>query len=307
MMALAKSISHTKESLGYGWNLEKDALVAFKSNLIGDTVSQVLEEFKLIQNQNYHCRNNTISVVLSLSSNNKVSVDKKVWGAMISEYLDEMNLSSHQAIAFQHKDKPHSHCHLYINRIDFNGKAYNDYRIGKRSGEVADSISKKYGLQRPKEIKRLRLENSKAARGDIYKAHMYTLSNLKERSYSMYIKRMFEYGIKVNTIVSKNGHLNGFRYHYKNQSYKASEVHRSMSFKNLHQALYPELEHTPSLTEARAEFRELATNNHNLQITIAVFDGLLGVLRQSTYSENEEQDKINNRKKKKKKSRGFRI
>ena len=40
--------------------------------------------------------------------------------------MKEMNLGERQAIAFVHQDKEHKHIHLYVNRIDFNGKAYND-------------------------------------------------------------------------------------------------------------------------------------------------------------------------------------
>ena len=37
MIGKGKSISHTKASISYGWNNEKDAEIVFRQNLLGET------------------------------------------------------------------------------------------------------------------------------------------------------------------------------------------------------------------------------------------------------------------------------
>lgn len=301
MMALASCISHTKASISYGWNDEKEAEVVFRNNLIGNTVDEISQEFQLIQDSNDNCTLNTISVVLSLSSKNKAKDEEEKWAKWIKEYLKDMGLSEHQAIAFKHKDKPHSHCHLYVNRIGFDGKAYKDYQIGKKSGEIADKISEKYGLQRPKEIKRQRLEKTENIRYEIYKFHNYTLKGLKNRTYEAYIKQMNTHNVDVKPVLSRKGHINGFRYDYKNHSFKGSEVHRSMSFNNLHRALYSDVNDKLNFSEARGEFQADYNASTNQNSVIQKLDLILEAFRNSQY---QTQDLPSPKKKKKKKGRG---
>lgn len=65
MIGKGKSISHTMASMSYGWNQEKDAEVVLKEFLHGDTPKEITQEFKMLQDQNYHCTKNTLSFVLS--------------------------------------------------------------------------------------------------------------------------------------------------------------------------------------------------------------------------------------------------
>lgn len=44
-----------------------------------------------------------------------------------------MKLQDHQAVTFVHRDKAHTHLHLYVNCINVNGSAYNDSFIEKKS------------------------------------------------------------------------------------------------------------------------------------------------------------------------------
>ena len=279
MMTLASCIAHTKASLSYGWNDEKNAEVVFKNLLIGRTVNEISQEFKMIQESN---------------------VGKREWAKLIKEYLEGMGLSGHQAIAFQHKDKPHAHCHLYINRIGFDGRAYRDSNIGSKSGEIADKISEKYGLYRPKQIKKQRLEKTERIRGEIFKFHNYTLKVLKNRTYEGYINQMKMHDVDVKPVLSRKGHINGFRYHYKNHSIKASEVHRSMSFKNLHKALYSDVSEKIDLSETRSQFQEIYNSSPNQNNSIIIFDLILEAVRNSQY---QMQDSLFQKNKKKKKGR----
>ncbi len=65
MIGKGKAIAHTRASMQYGWNQEKDARVIFSQNLSADSPKEVTSEFRFIQELNGNCKNNTLSFVLS--------------------------------------------------------------------------------------------------------------------------------------------------------------------------------------------------------------------------------------------------
>jgi len=146
MIGLGKSISHTGASMGYGWDQEKDAKVVYLEHLSGDNPKEVIQEFKIIQLQNYRCKKNTLSFVLSPTIEDGRELRDKELREITQRFVKEMGLQERQAIAFVHQDKSHLHIHLYVNRISFEGKAYKDNFIGKRSQLAAERVAGEMGL-----------------------------------------------------------------------------------------------------------------------------------------------------------------
>ena len=77
---------------------------------------------------------------------------------MTERFIKEMNLKQHQAVAFVHRDKEHVHVHLYANRINFQGKAYNDSFIGKRSQQMAERVARQMELTTVREAQQEKLK-----------------------------------------------------------------------------------------------------------------------------------------------------
>lgn len=147
MIGKGKSISHTKASIEYGWNQEKDAEIVFKQNLAGETPKEITNEFKIIQSMNANCNRNTFSYVLSPSIEDGKKLDANGLNKITDAFIKDLKLENHQAIAFVHNDKDHKHIHLYVNRIDFRGKAFNDSFIGKRSQKAAERVAERLNLK----------------------------------------------------------------------------------------------------------------------------------------------------------------
>ena len=145
MIGKGTSIAHTGTSIEYGWNQEKDAEIVFSQHLAGTDPQQITEEFKLIQEQNTRCQKNTLSFILSPVAEEGRNLSKEQLGEVAQRFVKQMQLKENQAIAFVHKDKAHTHVHLYVNRIGFDGKAYNDSFIGKRSQLAAEMLPRKWG------------------------------------------------------------------------------------------------------------------------------------------------------------------
>ena len=229
MIGKAKAITHTKASIEYGWDQEKDAEIVFKQNLAGETPLEITEEFKIIQSMNEKCQRNTFSFILSPTIEDGQKLDIDGLTKITDEFIKDLKLENHQAIAFVHNDKAHKHIHLYVNRIDFNGKAFNDSFIGKKTQKAAERVAIKLKLQTVKQVQELKLTKLKSIRNEMKLKHDYCLENLKPTSFQDYINKMKKLNINVVPVINKSNQLQGFRYKYKNVNLKGSEVHRNLS------------------------------------------------------------------------------
>ncbi|CAM4056978.1 relaxase/mobilization nuclease domain-containing protein [Gillisia hiemivivida] len=228
MIGKGHSIARTGASIDYGWNQVKDAEVVLKEYLAGDTPQEITEEFKIIQSQNERCTNNTLSFILSPTIEDGKDLSVKDLEEISKKFLKEMNLQNNQSIGFVHRDKEHTHVHIYTNRIGFDGKAYNDSFIGKRSQLAADNVAKELGLTRVREVQQDKLQELNPQRLAIKQIHDRVLES-KPKSLDEYINKMKEHQVKVIPCINKSNQLQGFRFEYKGMNLKGSDVHRSMT------------------------------------------------------------------------------
>ena len=229
MIGKGKSIAHTGASMDYGWNQEKDAEVVFGQHLAGDNPRQITEEFKIIQEQNTRCQKNTLSFVLSPTREDGRNLTKEQLKELTQKFIKEMQLKERQAIAFVHRDKVHTHVHLYVNRIGFDGKAYNDSFIGKRSQLAAENVAKEMGLTTAREVQQEKELNTLYIRHEIRNIHNKVMEDQRPKTLDDYMKAMKAQNVEVIPSINRANKLQGFRFEYRGHNFKASEVHRSMS------------------------------------------------------------------------------
>ena len=229
MIGMGKSIAHTGASMAYGWNNQKEVEVVLIQYVAGDNAQEVTEEFKITQEMNARCKKNTLSFVLSPTVEDGKKLDNERLREMTERFLKEMQLKERQAIAFVHRDKEHTHVHLYVNRIGFDGKAYNDSFIGKRSQLAAENVAKDMGLTTVKEVQMEKELDTLRIRLEIKNIHQKVMENERPKTLDNYMKAMKGQNVEVIPSINKANKLQGFRFEYKGQNFKASEVHRSIS------------------------------------------------------------------------------
>jgi hypothetical protein len=229
MIGLGKSISHTGASMGYGWDQEKEAEVVYREHLSGDNPKEITEEFKIIQSENHRCKKNTLSFVLSPTIEDGQELRESELRKITQRFVKEMKLQERQAIAFVHRDKGHVHIHLYVNRIGFDGAAYKDNFIGKRSQLAAERVARQLGLTTVREVQQQKLEKDKHLRAEIKQMHEKVIAEMKPKDFDQYIKNMKQQHVEVIPSINRQNQLQGFRFEYKGHNMKGSEVHRSMS------------------------------------------------------------------------------
>lgn len=228
MIGKGKSISHTRASMGYGWNQEKNAEVVLRQHLVGENPKEITEEFQRIQAMNHNCERNTLSFVLSPTINDGQRLKKKELKILAKEFMEKMKLGERQAIAFVHRDKEHTHIHLYVNRIDFKGIAYNDSFIGKRSQQAAEKTAETLRLTTVKQVQMEQEFQTKELRNEIKRRHELTLRHQKPENYQQYLVGMKANGVDVIPSINKQGKLQGFRFEFQGHSFKGSEIHRDL-------------------------------------------------------------------------------
>ncbi len=233
MIGKGKSISHTRASMMYGWNQEKDAEIIFSQNIAGENPAEITQEFRFIQEQNINCQKNTLSFVLSPTIEDGRSLRQKELREICQKFMKEMNLGERQAIAFVHQDKEHKHIHLYVNRINFNGRAYNDSFIGKRSQLAAEKVAGEMKLTTVKQVQVEKEINLKDIRSEIKRRHDLVMKDHRPKTYNQYIELMKANKVEVIPCINKAGKLQGFRFEFDGYNLKGSEVHRSMSIGNI--------------------------------------------------------------------------
>ncbi|MBO2543782.1 relaxase/mobilization nuclease domain-containing protein [Salegentibacter sp. BDJ18] len=246
MIGKGHAVSGTRVSISYGWNQEKEAEVVLREHVAGDTPAEIAEEFRIIQTQNLRCTNNTLSFIISPTIEDGKDLSKKELEDLAKKFLKEMNLQNNQSIGFVHRDKAHTHVHIYTNRISFDGKAYNDSFIGKRSQIAADNVAKELGLTRVREVQNEKLHELKYLRQQIKNIHDRVLQT-RPKSLDEYISKMKAQKIEVIPTINKANQLQGFRVEYKGVNLKASEVDRSMSGNRL----IPAISQNRSLTRLK--------------------------------------------------------
>ena len=189
MIAKAKSIGHGGKAIDYALKKDK-AEVIDKRFVVGENGTEIKSEFQLFQRLNTRAKNNDLSFVISPEPKDGKALKNSQYRDIANDFLKEMKLDKHQAIVVKHTDKEHTHLHVFVNRIDSNGKAYKDNFISKKAQNIADKIAQSKNLTRARVVQAHRKELQKDFRKEIFHRHKIALSH-KPRDFNAYTAPIF--------------------------------------------------------------------------------------------------------------------
>lgn len=229
---------------------DRGKAIELNRNLLGGKNGfELLKEFRFTQQFNRNCENNTFSFVLSPAPDRDYKISElRIYA---QEFIEEMKLNEHQWIATVHNSTKTQHIHIIANRIHpISGKALNDFRIGKRTQNMAEKIAKKYGLTTAKSIAEKKLQNSKELRKYYKKIFLYETQSIK--TILQLQKDLASHGIHLIAMKNKQGEAQGFRFMtqderktHENRTFKsgrkkgeipgikASDIGKELSLKNM--------------------------------------------------------------------------
>lgn len=230
MVGKAKSIAHTRAAINYALKKDK-AIELMKEKVIGQTGKEIAEEFRMYQQLNHNCKNNTISVVLSPAVENGRQLKKNALREITLSYLKKIGLQDHQFAAYVHNDREHKHIHLFINRITSQGKAFNDSYVGKKTQRIADEIAQEHNLIRARIVEKMKDQALKYHKAKARAIHQDVMRTYPE-NFGNYKKAMHEKGANIKSHFKK-GILVGFSVEINNVWVKASKISQSMTLKKI--------------------------------------------------------------------------
>ncbi|WP_050810844.1 relaxase/mobilization nuclease domain-containing protein [Croceivirga radicis] len=169
-----------------------------------------------------------MSFVISPTITDGKKLSVKDLNKITNEFIIQMKLENRHAIAFVHRNKAHTHIHLDVNRVDLEGKAFNDSFIGKVSQRAAHVTAEKLGLTTVAQVQFENKWHSQEIRNEIKRRHDLTINYQKPEDLTKYTEGMRSNGVVVNPVVNKSGQLQGFHFFFNGQQFKGSAVHRKM-------------------------------------------------------------------------------
>lgn len=247
MIAKGKSISHLSASINYA--LSKEKAFVLDSNIRSSKPREVEKEFEMFQAFNGRCERNSLSFVISPTIEDGKNLTNWQLMEVNEAFLKAMKLERHQYIAFVHEDTAHKHIHLYVNRINYDGKAYNDRFVSNRASQAAKDVAQQMGLQTAREVQQLKNRQKQLAKpemGRIKELAHKTLADPGVRSVKGFVaafnKKGAVAGFRAEAYHNNQGAFQGLRFYAGAEKFKASEIDRSLGKKQLERnlGLHPE-------------------------------------------------------------------
>ena len=242
MIAKGRSISHLRASINYA--LRRESALVLDKNIVSETPADVAKEFKLFQDFNQRCERNSFSFVISPTIEDGKTLSQEQLASINKSFLEEMKLQNQQYIAFVHENTEHKHIHLYVNRIDYRGHAYNDQFISNRSSHAAEGIAQEMGLQTAKEVEQLKRRERQVERPEIDRIKHLAHATLQQREVNAvekFVSAFNESGaeedLRAEAYNNKKGQFQGMRFYSGEEKFKASEIDRSLSKQQLEHTL----------------------------------------------------------------------
>ena len=248
MIGMAKSISHGGNSLSYGQKLkhEKEGLKApevSRKHVVGNDITEISREFKMFQDTNTRCKNNTFHFVISPDPKDKLTADsyKQVVDKFLSKLSDNMNkdskikrndidlLNKNQHVAYLHTDTKTTHVHLYVNRIEMDtAKAVPDNHLAFKSGNVADQVAQEMNLTRAREVMQQNIQEQRLQNKQYYDIHRDVLKK-KPKNLEQYSDMMAKKGLEPVFKYSNAGKPVGVSFKIGDLALKGSAIHPTMA------------------------------------------------------------------------------
>lgn len=233
MVSKAKSIRGSAKSISYiqSDKVLGDAMELDRYGIVSDDPNEILQEFRIMQEANEKCEKNTISMVISPSSEKEFS--KAELREIARTHLKGLGLENNQYLATVHKSTGQTHIHIIANRIDEHGKAVSDSFISKRSQDISEKIAQEKGLLTAKDWKKINEVTISPVKEEIKQAHDFAKS--KAHDLQQYSELMKSRGVEVIPTINKQGVMQGFKLHHEQSAmtFKASEIGKNTGVKDL--------------------------------------------------------------------------
>lgn len=121
------------------------AEVIFSSGIRTYDYRKMAEDFNLQASVNPTLSSPVQHIILAFPPTEKITEETQK--LIVQEYLQELRIDQTQFVVVCHQDKSHTHLHIVLNRIAYNGKTIKDSFLGLRAKKKAQELTLRHGLQ----------------------------------------------------------------------------------------------------------------------------------------------------------------
>lgn len=146
-------------------------------------------------------------------------------------------------VAVTHKDTDNLHIHIIANRMSMNGMVYNTTFVSNKAARVAEELSRKHGLTIANETRaekcyqKLRDNQTREASKKKLCLMAYGLlgkyTNGGVKVYASFRYDLRRQGVTMEQMMNKKGSVYGLKFHFEEQTFKASEIGREFGYNSL--------------------------------------------------------------------------
>lgn len=235
MIIMARSINaqHMKNSLSYVVKNEKDHVFLSADGVDYTSTREMLDDFKMHRKDGV--KNEYVTAVISPSPNDKLDIE--AMNALLKTVLSELNLTNRQHYSVIHQNTDNPHIHVILNRIDYDGKTWNDHHVAWKCQKACLDVCAKLNLTTAYEHKSAGPSKSKQNEFDqgregiskeinsFFNEVKFKAKNIKEVHAHLESR-----GVKIEIKKFPNG-LYGCNFTFKDHVFKASKINRLLSLK----------------------------------------------------------------------------
>ncbi len=223
----------------------KEGAQLIGGNMAGSNPLQLTAEFRVSCQLNPRLQRVVYHASLSLPKHERLDGDR--WNLVAADYLKGMGFDSNQYAVYRHIDRDHDHIHIVASRIRLtDGSTVSDSWDYVRSEKLIRHLEKKYSLQRTLsswektktapttgQVRRLMREDNQFSSGQraspaelpaIAKVQISIQNALSAKTFTQYINKLSESGVRVIPSVADDGRINGIVYSVDGLYFKASKL-----------------------------------------------------------------------------------
>ncbi len=223
-------------------------MLAGDARLIGDNMSgnsptELAWEFRLVSNKNERVEKPVLHISFSPDPSDRPLSDLE-YSAITQDLLDGLELGDNQFLLVEHRDtefngKVRPHCHIIINRVNFDGKCNDDFRDYYRAQRVLRQIEKDYRLIETKSSWEVEQKKGPPLRQDETKYIQEAIKQAASDKPEMptFISRLQDNNIDVKCRITRTGKFQGISYSYNGKAFKGRQLGKSFTHQGIQSQL----------------------------------------------------------------------
>ncbi len=268
---IAKCIKGTGFRGAIEYDLQPHKSLLLETNMAGRNPRELTKEFGAIRVLRPKLSKAVCHVSISLSPEESLTDDQ--WRHVAQTWLQGMGFEANQYVVSRHTDAAHSHIHILVNRVTFDGQVVSDAYDYKRQEPIMRALEQELGLQqvlssrdspccalRKGEVEKALRTGEKPVRLELQDAVTDALRD--SPCLDTFTERLAQKGISVKLNQSSTGRVSGISFAQDGIAFKGSKLGKAFTWNALQERGLRYEQDGLSTKHGREEDRQFPNTNN---------------------------------------------